>query len=93
MRKVTIVLPYLLSAAMKPRSRERKRVSTMVSPRVGQVVEFVTNHPAAKGTTVRGKVVDVGSVRYPCNPTVDTPVGSIELLRSWWGNKVTVVEA
>jgi hypothetical protein len=66
--------------------------ATTIRPRLGQTVEFVTNHPAARGQTIRGRVSFVGTSMYPGNPVVDTDFGGIELLAKWWGNEVRVVD-
>jgi hypothetical protein len=65
--------------------------TTNLRPRLGQTVEFVTNHPSARGQTVRGRVTEVGTTLYPCNPVVMTDVGGVELLAKWWGNTVRVI--
>lgn len=65
----------------------------MKTPRVGQIVEFHSNHPDLPpgGAVVRGKVNYVGSIAYPSNPCVWTPQGGVELLARWWGNEVKVI--
>lgn len=65
----------------------------MSTPRVGQIVEFHSNHPGLPpgGAVVRGTVRHVGTVAYPCNPSVWTPQGGVELLARWWGNEVKVI--
>jgi len=65
--------------------------ATNLRPRVGQIVEFVTNHPSARGQTVRGRVDYVGTTLYPCNPSVVTDVGGVELLARMWGKEVRVI--
>lgn len=61
-------------------------------PRLGQVVEFTTTHPACPGRTLRGRVSHVGTSSFPSNPQVSTAVGVIELLARDWGTRVRVVE-
>ena len=65
--------------------------TTNLRPRVGQIVEFVTNHPSAHGQTIRGRVSYIGDALYPCNPAVETSVGTHELLARMWGKEVQVV--
>ena len=65
--------------------------ATTKHPAVGQVVEFVTTHPNARGQRIFGYVRDVGTPLYPCNPSVDTRVGGHELIAREWGKSVIVV--
>lgn len=54
-----------------------------MSIKVGDVVEFESSYgPGTKRETRRGVVVDVGTTRFPRNPTVQTSVGMIEMLAS-----------
>lgn len=67
----------------------------MKTPEVGQIVEFLSNHPNLPpgGAVVRGTVSDCTppGEPYPRNPTVHTPQGAVELLARWWGNEVKVI--
>ena len=65
--------------------------TSTIRPRIGQIVEFVTTYPGAEGRTIRGRVSHVGSTAYPCNPSVDTMIGSHELNAKEWGSSVRVI--
>ncbi len=56
------------------------------------LVEFITNYPGREGQIARGRIIDIGSVAFPRNPTVLTQFGQISILRSDIGRDVKIVE-